>query len=449
MVLRHVFIMKKTLETRLFGSIKKTRGILIDFGLVVITLVLLIGLFVFKANHLGLGWSLLFFYTVLITVFQLFRLLAAIIFPPLLARTSYANKDAIEHYWPMVTIVVPCKNEEAAIAHTLTMCFHAHYPKDKLEVIVINDGSTDNTAAEIAKVKATFPDLVVIDWEKNKGKREGMAAGFRIAKGEIVVQLDSDSYIEPSTFRNMILPFAHPEIAAVCGHADVANAKENFITKMQAGYYFVAFRILKAAESVFASVFCCSGCSSAYRKDVVLPIMDKWLNERFMGVQVKHGDDRSLTGWVLKQGYKTIYTHRVQAYTIAPSTVKQLFKQQVRWKKSWVSNAYFTFGYIFKTDPFVGIFYFTPLILISFLTPFVAFYNIYFLSIEKVRLPVMYLLGGIIITLLYVLYAWRYTKGKNRYIQYFIVWQFLTVTVFSYILYYSFAKFRDQGWGTR
>lgn len=168
-----------------------------------------------------------------------------------------------------------------------------------------------------------------------------------------------------------------------------------------------------------------------------------------MGVQVKHGDDRSLTGWVLKLGYKTIYSHKVQAYTIAPSTVKQLMKQQVRWKKSWVSNAFFTFKYIFKTDPLVGIFYFTPLIFISFLTPIIAFYNLYYLSFFNDTLPFKYLLGGCIITILYMLYAWRYAKNKKRYIQYFFIWQLLTLTVFSYVLYYSFFRFRDQRWGTR
>lgn len=428
---------------------QKTQQVLVDLGLLCVTVILLTGLFVFKVTHLGLGYNLLFFYTVLITVFQLFRLFAAILFPVILANTSYASKDAEEHYWPVVSVVVPCMNEEDAIAHTLEMCFLAHYPSEKLEVIVINDGSTDNTAQEIAAVKAAHPELVVITFEKNRGKRHGMYEGFKVARGEIVLQLDSDSYIEPHTFRNMILPFANEDIAAVCGHADVANADQNMITKMQAGYYFVAFRLLKSAESVFASVFCCSGCSSAYRKSVVMPIMEPWLNERFMGVQVKHGDDRSLTGWVLKQGYKTIYTNRVQAYTIAPSTVKQLFKQQVRWKKSWVSNAYFTFTYIFKTDPFVGALYFVPLILISFLTPVVAFYNLYLLSIVHLTVPYMYLLGGLVITALYVLYAWRYAKGEKRYVQYFFLWQLLTVTIFSYIIYYSFLRFRDQRWGTR
>jgi hyaluronan synthase len=418
-------------------------------GLVfLVSLILLIALFVFKADHVGVGHWFLFSYTVLITVFQLFRLLAAIISPRVLAVIESGHIDN-ENYTPSVTIVIPCKNEGKDIAHTILKSFEADYPKDLLEVIVINDGSTDDTLSEILKVKESHPELIIIDWKENRGKREGMAAGFRIAKGEIVVQLDSDSYIEPKKFRDLIRPFANPIVGAVCAHADVANADKNFITKMQAGYYFIAFRILKAAESSLCSVFCCSGCSSAYRKEIVMPIMEEWLAEQFMGVTVKHGDDRSLTGWVLKQGYRTIYTHKAQAYTIAPENMKQLFRQQIRWKKSWVSNAFFTFKYIFKTDPFVGVFYFTPLVLISFLTPLVALFNIYLLSIWRGSLPFAYLTGGLIVTLLYMLYAARHTNGKKKYIGHFLAWQFLTVTVFCYFIFYSAFTFRNQSWATR
>ena len=419
-----------------------------DGFLFLVSLALLVLLLTLKIEHAGFGHWFLFSYTVLLTVFQLFRLRAAVTSSQVLSFIEYGSEGS-SNFEPMVSIVVPCKNEEKEISHTLRQCFAAEYPKEKLEVIVINDGSTDGTLREIRGIEREHPELIVINWQENRGKREGMAAGFRIAKGDIVVQLDSDSYIEPSKFRHLIRPFRNSMIAAVCAHADVANAGENFITKMQAGYYFVAFRILKAAESSLCSVFCCSGCSSAYRKEVILPILDAWLNEKFMGVRVRHGDDRSLTGWVLRQGYRTVYTHKAQAYTIVPATIRQLVKQQVRWKKSWISNAYFTFQYIFKTDPFVGLFYFTPLVLISFLTPIVALANVYIVSAMHRSLPLEYLLGGFIVTLLYMLYAIRYARGKKKYIGYFMAWQFLTVSIFSYLIFYSLLTFRNQRWGTR
>ncbi len=158
----------KKIKHNFFHIAKNTKQLWVDILLVIITLLLVIGLFVFKSDHIHAGYNLLFFYAVLITVFQLFRLFAAIIFPTVLRHTSYSNKDSILNYWPVVTIVVPCMNEQDAIFNTLEKCFEAEYPKEKLEVIVINDGSTDNTIVEINKAKKKYPKLVVIDWEVNK-----------------------------------------------------------------------------------------------------------------------------------------------------------------------------------------------------------------------------------------------------------------------------------------
>lgn len=414
-------------------------------------LVLLALLFFIKNEHISSINKVLLAYTIFITAFQFFRLFAATLNGVVVKQLiKEGAKNLPGTYYPMVSIVVPSMNEEVAIGNTLRKCFEANYPADKLEVIAINDGSTDNTLAEMQKVQKEFPQLQIIHFEKNKGKREGMAAGFNLATGEIIVQLDSDSYIQPDSFYELILPFINSSVGAVCAHADVANPETNLITKMQSGYYYVAFKILKAAESSFGSVFCCSGCSSAYRKTVVMPIMQSWLDERFMGVKVKHGDDRSLSGWVLKQGFKAIYTDKVHAYTIAPDSARQLLRQQIRWKKSWVSNAFFTFGYIFKTDFIVAFFYYTPLIVISFLTPLVAFWNIYFLLFVYAQLPFVYILGALVVATIYVLVSVLLGgKGNRRYAAYFIAWQILASFLFSYILYYSFFTFRDQRWGTR
>jgi hyaluronan synthase len=99
-----------------------------------------------------------------------------------------------------------------------------------------------------------------------------MAAGFEASHSEIIIQLDSDSYIEPKTFRDLIAPFQNRRVGAVCAVGEPKNADKNIITRMQAAYYFMSFRILKAAESTYDTVFCCSGCCSAYRKSAVMPV---------------------------------------------------------------------------------------------------------------------------------------------------------------------------------
>ncbi len=388
----------------------------------------------------------LYVYSVLIFSFTLGRIISSFFYKASLRKLI--DTPAARIYEPVITFVVPCKNEEAAIEHTVETCLAADYPKEKIEVIVINDGSTDSTGEILRRLESAHPELIVIHWEKNKGKREGMAEGFRKAKGEIVIQIDSDSYIEPKTIREMITPFSDPTIAAVCGHADVANPNENYITKMQAAYYYVSFRVMKAAESVFYTVFCCSGCSSAYRKDVVLPILDAWLNERFLGTKVTYGDDRSLTTWMLKAGYHTVYTDRVQAYTIAPNNWNQLFKQQLRWKKSWIINGLFTSKFIVKHDIFTALFYFLPMFLFSIITPFVAFYNVYLHPFTSMQFPLFYFLGMLLITSILVLY-YKLLRRNNNLWPYLLLWQFLTAVFFSYIIIYAAFKIKDRGWGTR
>ena len=170
---------------------------------------------------------------------------------------------------------------------------------------------------------------------KNKGKREAMAAGARRGRGEILLYVDSDSFLRRDAVRKIVQGFADPEVAAVSGHTDVANAHANMLTRMQDVRYYVAFRVMKAAESVFGAVTCCPGCFSAYRRSSVLSILDRWLHQRFLGVQATFGDDRSLTNFLLRR-YKVIYSADAVAVTIVPEHHLKFLKQQLRWKKSWL-----------------------------------------------------------------------------------------------------------------
>ncbi len=419
-----------------------------NFMLIILSLMVVAGIITVKtqtAAEFGRNPSL-FVYTIFVTIFQLSRVGSAYIFDK---TKSYIEQDSKDHnYYPTVSFVIPCKNEENGIEKTIDMCFQSHYPAHLLEVIVINDGSTDGTTAVLKQLKKKYDKLTVVNWKVNRGKRHGMAEGFRRAKGEIVVQLDSDSYIEPSTFYDIISPFRHPEIGAVCAHAEPENADQNFLTKIQTAYYFVSFRILKAAESTFMAVFCCSGCSSAYRKSIILPILDDWLAERFLGKPVTWGDDRALTNWVLRQDYKTIYTDKALAKTTVPDNLKQLFKQQVRWKKGWFVNSIFASKFVLVKNPFVALTYFFPLIFVTIATPFMAtralIYNPIFVGI----IPYYYIMGVFLVAVIVVIY-YRYIDRSNKYWPYVFAWSAFNMVILSFILYYALATIQNRKWGTR
>lgn len=127
-----------------------------------------------------------------------------------------------------------------------------------------------------------------------------MAAGIRATKAEVIAFVDSDSVLERSSLRALVQDFKDPRVNAVAGHADVLNEDRSFLTRMQAVRYFVAFRVSKAAESVFGAVTCCSGCFSAYRRSAIMPGLSEWENQTFLGRAATFGDDRALTNLVLR-----------------------------------------------------------------------------------------------------------------------------------------------------
>ena len=358
------------------------------------------------------------------------------------------TKADFKGYEPTVSFVIPCKNEEKVIYATIKSCISVKYPKEKIEVIAINDGSTDNTLKEMLRAQEDFSKNVkVINLKTNIGKRKAMAEGIRIAKHEIVVQLDSDSQPYRNTFRKILEPFIDRNVGATVGHTEPSNSETNLLTKMQNAYYFMSFRALKATESVFDMVFCCSGCFSAYRKEYLDEVLDDWLGERFFGKEIIFGDDRALTNWMIRKNYKTVYVAEAKAKTIVPEKLKTFLKQQVRWKKGWMINSFKIASTVIKKDKFVALTYFIPLIILTMFTPIIAFkaliLNPLFFGIS----PWFYMLGIILVaTMLYAHYN-IYEGGK--YGAYMIAWSILNMTILSYVLIYAVYDLKNMKWGTR
>jgi len=426
---------------------KKIKDLVFDVSLFALGIAIFFCLIFIKKETVSQFFSnpIIYFYAMFVSVFRLSRITGALFYKHSLK--TLLPIDNID-YEPRVSFIIPCKNEEQSIEETVAKCFEVDYPENKIEVIVINDGSTDYTMNRLDSLEITYPRLVVVDWRKNKGKRHGMAEGFRKAKGEIIVQLDSDSYINPNTFRSLIKLFANSSVGGVSAHTDAVNADKNWLTRIQEAYYFVSFKIQKAAESTFHSVFCLSGCCSAYRKEIILPILDEFLQEKFLGLPVTWGDDRSLTNWVIRKGYKTIYTDEVQAYTICPENFKTFFKQQVRWKKGWFVNSVLISRFLAIKQPFVAFTYFFPLFVISLLTPFVAVKALIYDPIVHHEMPIIYIVGIFLITALTVCY-YRYLERENKYWPYIFIWATINVAFLSFILFYALFTIQNRKWGTR
>lgn len=374
-------------------------------------------------------------YSIVVGIFILSRfLIAAFYVPPL-----------DEGFTPNVTVVVACMNEEDSIDRTIGRIYHEGYPLDKLEVVVVNDGSTDNTMSEMMKAQGRHRNLVVVDFEKNKGKRPGMAIGALLARGEVLVYVDSDSFLQPGSVYKVIQGLADPTVAAVSGHTDVENVKKNVLTKMQDVRYFVSYRIMKAAESVFGAVSCCPGCFSAYRRSCVLNVLDTWLNQMFLGKVATYGDDRALTNYLLRH-YRVLYDDQAIATTIVPERWKKYIVQQCRWKRSWLREIFFAGRFFWRKHPIAAIGWYSMMIL-PLISPLVMFSALVIGPIFYHHPAAFYLGGVIVVSLLWSLYYYEKTGRKHWWTGF--VFTLTYIFFFSVQGYYALCTLRRTTWGTR
>ncbi|HVY48172.1 MAG TPA: glycosyltransferase family 2 protein [Minicystis sp.] len=235
-----------------------------------------------------------------------------------------------------VTVVIPAFNEGPMVERSIRSVVASDYPRELLDVIVVDDGSRDDTFFCMNKLRRSHPDVVrLVRFRGNRGKRAALEAGFRAARGEIVVTIDSDSVVEPRTIAQMVAPFADAQVGAVAGRVAVLNV-DAFYGRMLAVQYALAFDFARAAQSVYRAVAVCPGALSAFRREVILPHLDGWMRQTFLGRPVNHGEDQALTNIVLKLGYDTVYQRTAVIRTLAPTTHAQLARMLLRWDRSYV-----------------------------------------------------------------------------------------------------------------
>jgi len=251
--------------------------------------------------------------------------------------------------WPFISVVMPAWNEEELVEKSIDSIFSSNYPKDKLEVICINDGSTDLTLFYMLRTKRKYGDKVkVINFERNLGKRKAFYTGLKKSKGEIIVTVDTDSEVGRSAIKNLIIPLIKDKVTgAVAGRVAASNEKENFLTRMLSVRYSISFNFGRAYQSKYGAVFCCPGALTAYRKNVLQTSIKQWVNQKFLNSLCTHGEDRGLTTQILKAGYMTRFQSNAIVYTKVPSSFSQMIRMYLRWTRSYVRESILFAGFMF------------------------------------------------------------------------------------------------------
>ena len=250
-----------------------------------------------------------------------------------------AYRPAPRDQTPTLTVVVPAYNEGPGVRKTLESLLASDYPRDRLRVIAVNDGSKDDTGHALDRARVDLlargdDRLTVIHLPKNMGKRHALHTGFKQTDTELVATVDSDSYVLADTLANLVAPFTKAHVAGVAGKVLVANRETNLLTRMLHVRYVLGFDFVRAYQDKLASVWCCPGALQAYRRSVIAPHLDRWLDQRFLGARCTNGDDHAMTNLVLSLGHDTRYQSNAVVYTLVPETYTRLSKMFLRWARS-------------------------------------------------------------------------------------------------------------------
>ncbi len=215
-----------------------------------------------------------------------------------------------------VSVLVPAYNEAKCITHTVNSLAQSDHP---IEVIVVDDGSSDGTARIVEDMR--MPNVRVVR-QLNAGKPAALNRGLANARHDIVVMMDGDTVFEPSTVRELVQPFGDPRVGAVAGNAKVGN-KDSLIGAWQHIEYVMGFNLDRRMYDMLRCMPTIPGAVGAFRRTAL---------ERVGGMSDDTlAEDTDITMAMHRDGWRVVYAENARAWTEAPETVQQLWSQRYRW----------------------------------------------------------------------------------------------------------------------
>jgi len=247
-------------------------------------------------------------------------------------------------YQPRVSVLMPCYNEGQTVYETIKSISHSNYPNDRLEVIAQDDCSADDSYQWMLEAQRDFTNIPIRAGRnaENSGKARTICNALHHSTGELIISIDSDCIFHPDAIRELAACFSEPGIGSVGGRVGVRNPNASTITAIQTFIYYAAFQLYKVPENWTRSVGCISGCLFAIRRELLLAIEPKVRARHWFGIPVNQGEDRFLTHQTLLHGYGTYINTDALCWTTVPATLSELFKQQLRWRRSVIRDLFFT-----------------------------------------------------------------------------------------------------------
>jgi len=228
---------------------------------------------------------------------------------------------------PFITIMIPAHNEEVMIAHTIDYLMNSlNYTN--FEVLVTDDGSTDETPQILAELQKKYANLRVITIEKNQGKAHAFNVGVSFAKGEFILSNDADSIPEPDAlwkYMNYFIGEEHTNVAAVTANMDVQN-RSKLIAKSQTVEFSSIVGVIKRSQvSALGNMYAYSGANTMYRRDALIDV--GLFRQDRATEDISIAWDHQLNGWT------TVFSPDILFYMNVPESLKALYHQRKRWAK--------------------------------------------------------------------------------------------------------------------
>ncbi|GHJ44711.1 bi-functional transferase/deacetylase [Catellatospora sp. TT07R-123] len=269
--------------------------------------------------QLGSGWlaAVMTWFMMAALVLGLLRLVVQVWCTRVHVRRVRRAAGRRKRYLGPVSVIVPAFNEAANIQATVRSLIDSDYPE--VEVIVVDDGSTDGTADLVRRMRLRHVQVIE---QENAGKPTALNTGVMFSQGDILVMVDGDTVFEPDSIGELVQPLADRDVGAVSGNTKVAN-RGGLLGRWQHLEYVMGFNLDRRMFDVARCMPTVPGAIGAFRREAVVDVG---------GVSTQTlAEDTDFTMAIIRAGWRVVYAPDAIAWTEAPSSLRQLWRQRYRW----------------------------------------------------------------------------------------------------------------------
>lgn len=232
---------------------------------------------------------------------------------------------------PTVALVIPTQNESLVISDTIDSIMQIDYPKDKLEIYIVDDHSSDNSL-EILKMHHHRKSFKIAENLGLKGKANTLNYILKFIKTDLVMIIDADHHPEKDFLRKVIYHFKNPKVGCVQGRNIIRNGKRSFLSRLIEMEHYVRFELIYNAKSL--PMFMGTG---AVFKTEILKSLDQFNNKVL-------SEDLEISHRMYEKGYTIVYDNDISTFELATFDLANFFRQRYRWLRGilQIFSIYFT-----------------------------------------------------------------------------------------------------------